>query len=91
MSSLYRRSKLLKFDDSEITVRELEVSVLLRSQRGEIELTDEVLLQECAGLQRDEIGLNAYNEIMSAIDAMHKDLFEEPKEGTKPSKKNSPS
>lgn len=89
MSSLYRRSKVLKFDDSEITVRELEVSVLLLAQRGEIELTDSVLLQECTGLKKDEIGLNAYNEIMSAIDTMHKDLFKEPKEGAKPSKKNS--
>lgn len=93
MASLYRKSKVLEFDDGEsVTVRELEVSVLVMAQRGEIELTEERLIKECAGLEKSDIGIDAYNEIMDAIDKMHSDVFENSEEGKEDddsSKKNS--
>ncbi len=93
MASLYRKSKVLEFEDGEkVTVSELEVSILLLAQRGEIELSDEVLIRECTGLEKDRLSLESYNEILSTIDDLHSDLFEqnkESKEDDESSKKNS--
>ena len=93
MASLYRRSKVLEFEGGEkVTVSELEVSTLLLAQRGELELSDDVLIKECTGLDKSKLSLEAYNEIVSAIDELHDDLFEkkeESEEDNTSSKKNS--
>lgn len=88
MASLYRKSKILEFDDSEsITVIELEVSVLMLAERGELELTDEVLIKECTGLNKSDLNMESYTLVLSTIDALHRDVFEEGKEKAQ-SKKN---
>ena len=93
MSALFRKSKVLEFEGGEkVTVRELEVSTLLLAQRGELELSDDVLIKECTGLNKIDLGLDAYNEIIAAIDALHADVFEKSEEGSEgdaSSKKNS--
>ena len=77
MASLYRKCKKLEFDDGEsITVRELEVSTLLKAQHGEVELSDDVLIKECTGLNKEDLSIEAYNKIVSAIDELHADTFE---------------
>ncbi len=76
MANLFRASIVLKFDDRELIVRELEVETLIKAQRKEIELTDEVLIMECSGVAKQELGLEAYEDIMKAIDTLHKGVFQ---------------
>lgn len=78
MSNALRSSKTLEFDDQKIIVRELEVDILISAQNGELELTTEVLIMECCGINKSDLTLKAYNEVMNAINELHKEVFEQP-------------
>lgn len=88
MANLYRASKVLKFDDQELIVRELEVETLIKAQRGEITLTDDVLIMECCGTKKADLTLKAYEDIMTAINELHKDVFDQGEDEEDDSKKN---
>ena len=76
MASLFRKSTKLVFDEQEVTVKELGVDVLIQAEYGEVKLTDEQLIKECTGLNKADLGKDAYLAIMNAIDALHDGVFQ---------------
>lgn len=76
MAALFRKSKELVFDEQVVKVKEIGVDLLIQAEYDEVKLTDEQLIKECTGLDKADLGSEAYTIIMKAIDDLHDGVFQ---------------
>ena len=88
MSSIFRKLKVLEFADGvKVTVRELEVSTFLLVERGELELSDAVVIKVCTGLEHDDLSVEVRYEILSIVNGFNADMIDEKESDDGSSKK----
>ena len=74
------RRSIVAIDGVDVIIKELRIGVLFRLHQDKVPLASEILMRECTSIDISSLTQESLDLLMDEIMALHKGLFEIPKE-----------